>query len=166
MKSHRVTILLASAVIGLAGCAPAPGAARSGDSASATTTDSTAAASRDAIARVWADHLEAAKRGDPVGVAAMYANDAVYAVGDGPEVRGRPAIDSLEARGLRSATVLDVRHVTQALRRSGDLAYELGTITGSVRPAGDTARVVTFHFMAQWRYEADGAWRLTYLVGR
>jgi hypothetical protein len=27
-------------------------------------------------------------------------------------------------------------------------------------------RVVTFHFMALWRRQPDGTWRLAYLVGQ
>lgn len=159
---RRATITATIGLVGaLSGCEPAPGPVAGAGAAS-----DSAAPARAAIARVWADHLAAARRGDPAGVSAMYAADAVYAVGGAPEVRGRPAIDSLEARGLRAATVLDVTHTTHALRHGDDMAYEIGTIVGPVRPAGDTARVVTFHFMAQWRREPDGAWRLTYLVGR
>jgi uncharacterized protein (TIGR02246 family) len=161
------TTLLAVGVIALVGCDGTASTNQRAETASGPAPDSTTMAVETAIAGVWADHLAAAKRGDPVGVSAMYATDAVYAVGGAPEVRGRPAIDSFEARGLRAATVLDgVRHTTQSVHRAGDVAYELGTIVGPVQPAGDTARVVTFNFMAQWRREPDGAWRLLYLVGR
>lgn len=150
----------------VAACEPRPTRdQRTGDTAAAVA-DSATDDLRAAIARVWADHLAAAKRNDPIGVSAMYANDAVYAVGRTPEVHGRPALDTMEARGLRGATVLDATHTTHAVRRAGDIAYELGTIVGPVRPAGDTARVVTFNFMAQWRREKNGTLRLTYLVGR
>ena len=166
MNQSRNTTLFAVCVVMLA-CARAPSSDQAADTAGVPAADSATIAAQTAITGVWADHLAAAKRGDPVGVSAMYATDAVYAVGGAPEVRGRPAIDSFEARGLRAATVLDgVRHTTQSVRRVGDVAYELGTIVGPVQPAGDTARVVTFNFMAQWRREPDGAWRLIYLVGR
>ena len=166
MNQIRNTTLCAVCVCTLA-CTRAPSTDGAVDTASVPAADSATVATQTAIASVWVDHLAAAKRGDPVGVSAMYATDAVYAVGGAPEVRGRPAIDSFEARGLRAATVLDgVRHTTQSVRRVGDVAYELGTIVGPVQPTGDTARVVTFNFMAQWRREPDGAWRLTYLVGR
>lgn len=166
MQRRVLTLMATSFVAVVAGCEPTAGAVQRRDSIGVAANDSTVAAVRIAVGRVWADHLAAAKRADPVAVSAMYASDAVYAVGGTPEVRGRPAIDSLEARGLRAATVLDVTHVTHAIRLAGDMAYEIGTITGPVRPAGDTARVVTFNFMAQWRREPDDAWRLTYLVGR
>ena len=132
----------------------------------AGSTDSGIANVRRAIGRAWADHIAAAKRRDLAGVIAMYAKDAVYAVGGGPEVRGRPAIDSMEAQGLRAVTLIDARHETHAVRLAGDIAYEVGTIIGPVKPAGDTARVVAFNFMAQWRREPGDIWRLTYLVGR
>ena len=133
---------------------------------SGSPTDSAITSARTAIERAWADHIAAAKRRDLAGVIDMYAKDAVYAVGGAPEIRGRPAIDSMEAQGLRVVTVIDARHQSQAVRLAGDIAYEVGTIAGPVRPAGDTARVVTFNFMAQWRREPPGVWRLTYLVGR
>ena len=167
MNQFCTNTLLAACIVWLVACEGAPSTSQRAETASAPAPDSATIAAQTAIASVWADHLAAARRGDPVGVSAMYATDAVYAVGGAPEVRGRPAIDSFEARGLRAATVLDgVRHTTQSVRRAGDVAYELGTIVGPVRPAGDTARVVTFNFMAQWRREPDGTWRLTYLVGR
>ena len=167
MNQIRSTTVLAFAVASLASCEGASSTTQRAETANAPQADSATMAVQTAIASVWAEHLAAARRGDPVGVSAMYATDAVYAVGGAPEVRGRPAIDSFEARGLRAATVLDgVRHTTQSVHRAGDVAYELGTITGPVQPAGDTARVVTFNFMAQWRREPDGAWRLLYLVGR
>ena len=167
MNQIRDTKLFVVCLATLVACTGAPGTDQAVDTASVPKGDSATMAAQTAIASVWADHLAAAKRGDPVGVSAMYATDAVYAVGGAPEVRGRPAIDSFEARGLRAATVLDgVRHTTQSVRRAGDVAYELGTIVGPVQPVGDSVRVVTFNFMAQWRREPDGAWRLTYLVGR
>ena len=132
----------------------------------AAPTDSAITSARTAIERAWADHIAAAKRRDLTGVIDMYAKDAVYAVGGAPEIRGRPAIDSMEAQGLRAVRVIDAKHKTQAVRLAGDIAYEVGTIAGPVKPAGDTARVVTFNFMAQWRREPSGVWRLAYLVGR
>jgi len=121
---------------------------------------------RDAVAAAWRGHIEAAQRKDLAGVMAIYAGDAVYAVAGAPEVRGRPALERMEAEGLAAADVLGATHTTHDLRVFGDAAFEIGTIEGPVRPRGEAARVVTFHFMAEWARGPGGAWRLRHLVGR
>jgi ketosteroid isomerase-like protein len=74
----------------------------------------------------------------------------------------------LEKPHMRRATpsLFDATHTTHAIHHAADVAYELGTIAGPVRPTDDTARVVTFRFMAQWRRSSDGSWRVAYLVGQ
>lgn len=120
---------------------------------------------RSAIRGAWRDHLAAVKRKDLAGVARLYAEDVVFIVPGEPEVRGRKAIDEMEAQGLASAEILDVTHTTESLRVYGDIAYEIGTVAGPVRPYLQPAKVVTFHYMARWKRQPDGGWRIQYLVG-
>ena len=91
---------------------------------------------RDAIARAWRDHLAAVKRKDAAAVGLIYADDVVYIVPGEREVRGRKAIDEMEAKGLASAEIGNVAHATEALLVRGDVAYEIGTVAGPVRPRG------------------------------
>jgi uncharacterized protein (TIGR02246 family) len=130
---------------------------------------------RDAIGRAWRDHFAAVKRKDAAGTGELYADDVVYIVPGEVEVRGRKAIDEMEAQGLASADILDVFHTTEALRVHGDLAYELGTVVGPVRPHGQPAKVVTFRYMARWKREPatyvgwhrfGGRWRIQHMVGQ
>lgn len=141
------------------------GASKEPAQASMPAEDSTTATVRSAIHAAWARHIAGALQRDVSAVSEIYAPNAVYSVG-GIEIRGRPALDSMEARTLAAMTVIDAQHTTSDLQLSGDTAYELGTIVGPVQPQGDTTRVLSFHFMAQWRKQADGNWRLTYLVGQ
>lgn len=127
--------------------------------------DSATAATRAAINAAWARHIAGALQRDLAAISEMYAPTAVYSA-SGVEVRGRPALDSLEARTLRLMTVIDATHTMRDLQVAGDIAYEIGSIVGPVQPKGDSTRVLTFHFMAQWRRQPDGDWRLTYLVGQ
>ncbi len=117
------------------------------------------------IDTAWREHIEAARRKDLEAVTRIYADNVTYVIPGVEEARGRAAIDKLEARSLASATVLEAVHTTESLRVFGGLAYELGTIVGPVQPEGKAVQTVTFHFMASWRRQADGTWRIEFMVG-
>ncbi len=118
-----------------------------------------------AINVAWSEHIEAARRKDLDAVTRIYADNVTYVIPGVQEARGRAAIDELEAQTLASANVLEAIHTTESLRVFGDLAYELGTIVGPVQAQGKPVQTVTFHFMATWRRQADGAWRIEFMVG-
>jgi len=120
---------------------------------------------REAIARAWREHIQAAIRKDLDGVVDIYAEEIVYVVADSPEVRGRAAMTAMEARTLAEFDLVSAEHASDALRIFGDVAYELGTVIGPIRPIDGQPLTVTFHFMALWRRQADGAWRIAHLVG-
>ncbi len=129
---------------------------------------------RTAIAEAWRDHLAAVKRKDAAAVGRLYADDIVYIVPP-DEVRGRKAIDEMEAQGLATVEILDVVHTTEALRVHGDVAYEIGTVVGPVRPHGKPEKIVTFRYMARWKRHAEehvgwhvfpAHWRIQYIVGQ
>jgi len=119
-----------------------------------------------ALSTAWDEHLAAAGRKDAAAVAAIYAPDVLYIVPGKQEVRGRPAIDLMEAQGLETTDVRDAVHTTEALQVVGEVAYELGTVKGEVRPHGQPSGLMTYHFMAMWQRQPDGAWRLRYLIGQ
>ena len=85
-----------------------------------------------------------------------------------PEIASRAHVEQLYPiieEALASANVLEAVHTTHSLRVFGDLAYELGTVVGPVQPEGKPAQTVTFHFMATWRRQTDGTWRIKFMVG-
>ena len=118
----------------------------------------------DAIDEAWREHISAVKRKDLVGVGRLYADDVVFIVPGGTDVRGRQAIDEMEARGLATAEIHDVTHTTEALHVHGDVAYEIGIVVGPVQPHGQPAKVVTFRYIARWKRE-QARWRIQYMVG-
>ena len=71
----------------------------------------------------------------------------------------------MEARTLADYDVVSAEHAIDALRAFGDGAYELGTVIGPIRPKDGEPQTVTFHFMAMWRRQADGAWRIAHMAG-
>ena len=118
-----------------------------------------------AIAASWRDHIEAAQRKDLAAVMEIYADDVIYIIPGVMELHGKAALEESEAQTLASADVLEAVHTVDNLRVYGDLAYELGTVAGPVRPKGGEPQTVTFHFMATWRRGQDGAWRIECMVG-
>ena len=124
------------------------------------------AAVRSAISRAWQEHIDAAKRKDAKAVVEIYADDVIYIVPGLQDVRGRAAIDRMEATALAEADVLDAVHTTESLHVFGELAYEIGTVVGPVRSGGQQAVTVTFHFMAMWQLQLDGTLRIRSFVGQ
>ncbi len=145
---------------------PATADAHAAAAATARAAAPTAAvdAVRAAIAAQWRRHMDAAIRKDLAGVMEIYAEDIFYTV-SGQEARGRDAMEEMEAATLQATDVIEAAHTTLGLNVAGNLAYEMGTITGSVRPKEQPAANVVFHFVAVWRQQADGAWRIQHLVG-
>ena len=119
-----------------------------------------------AISDAWRRHISAAKRKDLEAVMEIYADDALYIVPGGQNVRGRAAIKEMEAQALAEADVLQAEHTIESLKVFGDIAYELGTITGPIRQREKDPVTVTFHFMAMWQRQSDGVWRIRYFVGQ
>lgn len=148
-------VAIALAATALAGCSSAP--LLRGDAADRV---------HDALDRAWRDHIAAAQRHDVPGVVAIYTDDAVYVVEGSPPVRGRAALEEMERRGLDAGEVLRAEHATDALRVDGDLAWELGTITGDIRPQDQDPQRVVFHYIAMWRLGTDRKWRIAHLVGQ
>ncbi|MFY9343246.1 MAG: nuclear transport factor 2 family protein [Planctomycetota bacterium] len=151
---HLLVLLVALATFG--GCTMDVHLVRDGDGA-----ESVAAA----IARAWQEHFAAAHRKDAIAACAIYADDATYAVAGQPELRGRVALAAMEAAGMQSATVGEVTHFTIALRVDGERAHEIGTVRGDVAIGDAPAKLVVFEYVAVWRRQGDGAWRIAHLHG-
>lgn len=145
--------------------AAVPGACSSVDAPASGVALEASAAVHDALSIAWSDHIDAAIRKDVNAVLEIYADDVIYVVPGMEDVRGRDAIDAMETRTLAEADVLHAEHTIQSLSVFDDIAYELGTVIGPVRPRGGEATTVTFHFMAMWQRQADGAWRIRCFVG-
>jgi ketosteroid isomerase-like protein len=118
------------------------------------------------ISAAWRSHIDAAKRKDLAGVIAIYADSILYVVPGMEPVRGRAAVESMEASGLSSADVLNAQHTLESLYVAGNTAYEIGTIAGPVQLHGQAARTVTFHYMAMWELQSDGSWRIRQFSGK
>lgn len=120
---------------------------------------------RSAIHAAWTDHIAAVRRSDLGAVMELYGKGAIYVVPGSVLARGRTEIERMETRAMASAEVLEAHHATEAIRVYGDVAYEVGTVVGRVRPNGEPTVYVGFRYMATWRLQSDGAWRVGVMVG-
>ena len=115
---------------------------------------------------VWRGHFDAIRTGNVDGAIAMYAEGAIYAVPGMPVVRGREELERMESQGIAAGKLLGATHTTEALRVTGNTAYELGTVRGRVQPNGEAAARVTFHYAATWQVDDDGHWRILTITGQ
>lgn len=121
---------------------------------------------RPAIVAAWRAHIEAARQKDLPAVMEIYADNVTYIIPGVQDARGKAALEKIEEGALNSADVVEATHTIDELRVYGDLAYELGTIVGPIRTADREPQTVTFHYMASWRLQGDGAWRIECMVGQ
>ncbi len=121
---------------------------------------------RQAIGEAWRLHIQAAIDKDKTRVMELYTPDCIFSIPGSSELHGFDEIAALEARSLETTELINAKHTTDELRVYGDRAYELGTVVGPMRSAGqEQAAVVTFRFMALWEKGDDGAWRIRHFVG-
>ena len=112
-------------------------------------------ADRNAI-RVTNDRfVKAALAADWAALASTYTEDGIVLPPNGPEVRGRAAIQKFYAGP--KVTVLKVNLVE--IDGQGDLAYTRGTYDIEVMPPGARAPTKdTGKFVDVWRKQPDGSW--------
>ncbi|MFT7464220.1 MAG: tyrosine-protein phosphatase SIW14 [Pseudohongiellaceae bacterium] len=127
--------------------------------------ESRAAAARHAIRKAWREHIAAGQLKDIERVMEIYANDAVYIVGD-TDLRGKAALRAHEQQSFAGSTVIHAAHTIHSLRVLGHTAFELGHIVGPVALNGAAPQTVNFPFMARWVKGAGQRWRLQTLVGQ
>jgi len=107
-----------------------------------------------AVEQTW---VQANLAGDWAAGAGVHTDDAIRMPPNGPDVRGRAAIQAaLVERGTPSAFTLTSREI----QGSGDLAYSWQTFSvtpparGAVASSATTGRALVI-----WRKQADGTWR-------
>ncbi len=96
--------------------------------------------------------------GDMAALAANYTEDGRVLPPGGPTTQGRPAIQQFW-QGVRDSGVEAAELQTLEVGSSGDMAYEIGRGTLTVRGAdGGTSRVVV-RYVVVWRRQGDG-WKM------
>jgi uncharacterized protein (TIGR02246 family) len=124
----------------------------------AAATGDGAADARAAIEKANAAFSQAFEKGDAKALAAMYTADAIVFPPDQEMVKGNEAIGGFwkatHDGGVESAVL-----TTADVGRSGDVAYEVGVVSLTIRPEGKPAAKVSAKYVVVWKRE-HGAWKL------
>lgn len=142
---------LAITLIALCACAHTAGPRTAGEDADV----------RAAIAAANAEFAQALVRGDARALAAVFAEDGEIIPAMEPGfVSGRAAIEAYQAKRLETRRYVDAVITTTEVGVSGDLAWETGTNRVTIRQGESAPLTVTGRYLAVWKREADGRWRI------
>ena len=112
-----------------------------------------------AIEAANAKFSQAFARGDAKALAAMYTSDAIAFPPDSEMIRGNEAIGvfwkATRDGGVQSATL-----TTDDVGRSGDIAYEVGKVSLTIRPVGNGPTTAVAKYVVVWKRQPDGSWKL------
>jgi len=103
--------------------------------------------------------MAAFNRGDAAGVAAGYTEDGQVLPPGAPALSGRQAIEQFW-RSIMDMGVREVELRTEHAEAVGDLAYEVGSATLTIRPEGGAVATDTVKYAVVWKRQAGGPWQL------
>jgi uncharacterized protein (TIGR02246 family) len=99
--------------------------------------------------------------GDARAAAAVFTDDGeIIPATRGGVVSGRSEIEAYNAGRLDGRRYLDVVITTVSLGVSGELAWEIGTSRVTVQQGENAPVTLTGRYLAVWRRERDGRWRI------
>jgi len=114
---------------------------------------------RQAIEKANQQFLDALRRGDGAGCAAVYAENGKVLPPNSPMLTGRKAIQEFWqgaiGMGVKGATLM-----TLDLEVHGDTAIEVGAYTLDLRPAGGQPAKDEGKYVVVWKRQGNGSWRL------
>jgi ketosteroid isomerase-like protein len=114
-------------------------------------------ADRAAIRQADENFVKLRNARDSKGLAALYAEDAILLPPNRAAVQGRAAIQAwLEA----SPPVSNFQLKLLEIEGRGDLAYDRGTYSMTVNPAGAAPIEERGKSILLWRKQADGSWKI------
>jgi uncharacterized protein (TIGR02246 family) len=113
-------------------------------------------ADRTAIRQGQENYVKLANARDSKGIAALYAEDAIVLPPSQAAVQGRAAIQAwAEAHPLFSNFQVQILEI----EGRGDLAYDRGTYSETVTPAGAAPIEDHGKYLTIFRKQADGSWK-------
>jgi len=117
------------------------------------------AEARAGIEAANAKFSKAFETGDADVLATLYTADAIAFPPDHEMVKGRKAIGEFwkatQQSGVKSAVL-----TTVDVGRSGDVAYEVGTVLLTIQPQDKAATTASAKYVVVWKRQADGSWQL------
>ncbi len=114
-------------------------------------------ADQTAIRQVEENYVKLANAKDFKGAAALYADDAIVLLPNQAAFQGRAAIQAwMEAPPPLS----NFQMKSLEIEGRGDLAYDRGTYSMTVTPAGAAPIEDHGKYLTIWRKQADGSWKV------
>jgi uncharacterized protein (TIGR02246 family) len=105
--------------------------------------------------------LAAMKANDAEALGRTVADDAMFLPPNEPAVSGRQGVVAWMDAVNKQARTTDISVSGREVNVSGDLATEQGSFIWTLELANGTRIEEDGKFMAIWRQQADGSWRLT-----
>lgn len=120
---------------------------------------------RAGIEKALAAHIAADLKGDALAGAAVFDDDGVMIEDGKSPVIGRAGLDSSEVENFKIFKVSELSHTIDGLSLQGDKAFQLGTVKGKFIMNTDNSILdVNSKYMATWKKQKDGSWRIHYFV--
>ena len=102
--------------------------------------------------------MDAFKRGDAAGIAALYTDEAKLLPPGNQMTSGREAIKSFW-QGAMNKGIKEAKLETVGIEAGGDLAYEIGRFALAVQPESGERTTLTGKYVVVWKKQG-GAWKL------
>ncbi len=114
-------------------------------------------ADRTAIRQVGEDYVKLVNANDSKGAVALYTDDAMVMAPNEAAVQGKAAIQAwMEA----PPPISNFQMQSLEIEGRGDLAYDRGTYSVTVTPAGAAPIEVHGKYLTILRKQADGSWKV------
>ena len=102
--------------------------------------------------------MDAFKRGDAAGIAALYTDEAKLLPPGNQMMSGREAIESFW-RGAMNMGIKEAKLETVRVEAEGNLAYEIGRFALTVQPESGESTTLTGKYVVVWKNQG-GTWKL------
>ncbi|MBV8366031.1 MAG: nuclear transport factor 2 family protein [Candidatus Eremiobacteraeota bacterium] len=98
------------------------------------------------------------RRGDAHAFAQLYTPNAASIADDGTITRGRTAIEAARAASFARARFISGTISTEDLVVEDDVAYEMGSYSFTLQPAGKSATTYSGRYLTIWQQQPGGSW--------
>ncbi len=116
------------------------------------------------ISEAIAAHVDAHKRGDAAGAAAVYCDDVLILWEGGVESHSRADQEAAYKQLHQQMSIKELTYTTDELTVCGDVAYEVGHLSMTAEAAGQ-ASTHNDRYMVIWRRQSDDTWKIHRAIG-
>lgn len=116
------------------------------------------AADVEQLTQLREEYVQAENAGDVAGILRTFSDDIVMMPPESPPVTGLEAAEGFLEDFLEAFTV-DIELESEDIVVQGDLAYDWGTVSGTLEPAGGQPQSVSNTYLLVYERESDGAWK-------